>query len=124
MGSEAARVLAELGDIGFPPLSNAAIHHNPRIRVSALNALADLVINSTNHLEASLGILSKALTNREQDTRYAALNSLRRIGVERAEPGLARRIVAVLSPLAKDGEESMRSTAEDALKQLGEVRRK
>jgi hypothetical protein len=122
VASEAANVLAKLGDPGFAPLSTAATNSNPRVRASGLNALADLVINSTNHLEATLEVLTKALKHADSDTRQSALNSLRRIGVERRDPLLAQRITVMLTPAKKDANEWVRSGAEDALKELSQVR--
>jgi len=121
IASEAANVLAKLGDPGFAPLSTAAADSNPRVRVSGLNVLADLIINSTNHLEDSLGILAKALKHPDKDTRQAALNSLRRIGVERRDPVLAQRIISILNPLKKDDDKWVRSNAGDALEELRQV---
>jgi HEAT repeat protein len=123
IASEAANVLAKLGDPGFAPLSAAAADSNPRVRVSGLDALADLVINSTNHLEASLEILARALKHTESDTRQAALNSLRRIGVERRDSGLAQRIIVILNPLKEDRDKWVRSRATDALEELRQVGR-
>jgi HEAT repeat protein len=119
---EAANVLAKLGDPGFTPLSAATADSNPRVRLNGLNALADLVINSTNHLEASLVILAKALKFPDNDTKQAALNSLRRIGVERRDAVLAQRIMGTITPLTNGGDQWVRSSAEDALKELGQVR--
>lgn len=115
---EAASALAKLGDPGFTPLSAAAADSNPTVRVNGLDALADLVFNSTNHLEASLGILAEALKNPDVDTRQAALNSLRRIGVERRDSILAQRIIVILNPLTKDSDKWVRSNAESALEEL------
>jgi HEAT repeat protein len=120
--SEAANVLAKLGDAGFAPLSAATTNSNPQVRLSGLNALADLVINSTNHLEASLVILAKASKIADHDTKQAALNSLRRIGVERRDSALAQRIMGMLTPMTNDADQWARSSAEDALKQLSQVR--
>jgi HEAT repeat protein len=122
IASEAANVLAKLGNSGFAPLSAAAADSNPRVRVSGLNALADLIINFTNHLEDSLGILAKALKHPDSETRQAALNSLRRIGVERRDSVLAQRIMFILNPLNKDDDKWVRSSASDALKELRQVR--
>jgi len=122
IASEAANVLSNLGDPGFIPLSAAAADSNPRVRASGLNALADLVINSTNHLDATLEILAKALKHSDTDTRQAALNSLRRIGVERRDSLLAQRIIVTLNPLKKDDDKWVRSNAKDALEELSKVR--
>jgi len=115
---EAASVLSKLGDPGFAPLSAATADSNSTVRVSGLNALADLVVKSTNHLEATLDILNKALKNQDVDTRQAALNSLRRIGVERRDPVLVQRIIVILNPLTKDGDRWVHSDAKHALDEL------
>jgi hypothetical protein len=122
IASEAANVLANLGDPGFAPLSAAAADPNPRVRASGLNALADLAINSTNHLDATLEILAKTLKHADTDTRQAALNSLRRIGVDRRDYALARRIIVILNPIKKDSDKWVRSSAADALEELKKVR--
>jgi HEAT repeat protein len=124
IASEAANVLAKLGDPGFPPLSAAAADSNPRIRLAGLNALPDLVIKSTDHLEAALDILTKALKAPEKDTRQSALDSLRRIGVERQDPALVQRIIPILTPLMNDGDKWVRLSAENALKELSRLPQK
>lgn len=123
IASEAANVLAKLGDPGFAPLAAAAAAFDPKVRVSGLNALADLGINFTNRLEATLEILANALKRPDSDTRQAALNSLRRIGVERRDSVLAERIIVILNPLKKDGDKWVRSNATDALEELRPVNR-
>ncbi len=52
----------------------------------------------------------------------AALNSLRRIGVDRQDPVLAERIIPILTPLKNDSDEWVRSSAKDALEELRKVR--
>ena len=78
--------------------------------------------NSTNHLEASLGVLTKGLKNPDVESRQAALDSLRRIGVELRNSVLAQRMMLILNPLTKDDDQWVRSDTEHALKELSQLR--
>ena len=116
---ELLRFLASLGDPAFPTLQKYATSvTNEHLRIAAVDSFGDFAATTQTNLPQTIALLSEALKDSDIGIRKAAVNSLRRVAVERKDPKLYPLVADKLRPLLEDKDEWIRDDVKRALEEI------